>query len=142
MLNVVTTDTLAPLVLRLGVGAFFIFHGLDKVSLDNDWGFTWGNKLSEPPTPGFQVATAWGELAVGVLLAGGFFTRIAALVAVGLTILLAIGGLPMDVNATAQAIIKGEGVYNIALVGACAALVFLGSGTLGLDQAYRWWRKG
>jgi uncharacterized membrane protein YphA (DoxX/SURF4 family) len=142
MYHVVNTDTLAPLVLRLGVGAFFIFHGLDKVSLDHDWGFTWANSATDPPTPAFQAATAWGELAVGVLLTAGFFTRPAALIATGLTIVLAAGGLPMDVNATGQAIVKGEGVYNIALVGACAALVFLGGGNVALDQVFRRWRNG
>jgi uncharacterized membrane protein YphA (DoxX/SURF4 family) len=141
MFNIVTTDTLAPLLLRLGVGAFFIAHGLEKVSLDHDWGFTWANSVSDPPTPAFQAGTAWGELVAGVLLAAGFFTRPAALVATGLTILLAAGGLPIDVAATSQAIVKGEGVYNIALVGACAALVFLGGGNVALDQVFRMWRK-
>jgi uncharacterized membrane protein YphA (DoxX/SURF4 family) len=142
MFDAVTKDTLAPLLLRVGVGAFFIVHGLEKVSLENDWGFTWAKNLDEPPAPGFQVATAWCELAMGVLLAGGFFTRLAALLAGGLTIALAAKNVPIDVNAVGQALVKGDGAYNIVLIAVCAALVFSGGGTVAFDHAFRRWRKG
>jgi uncharacterized membrane protein YphA (DoxX/SURF4 family) len=142
MFDAVTKDTLAPLLLRIGVGAFFIVHGLEKVSLDNDWGFTWARNLDEPPPPGFQVATAWCELAMGVLLAGGFFTRLAALGAGALTVALAAKNVPIDVNAVCQALVKGDAAYNVVLIAACAALVVSGGGTVALDHAVRRWRQG
>jgi uncharacterized membrane protein YphA (DoxX/SURF4 family) len=141
MFDVVTKDTVAPLLLRLAVGAFFIVHGIDKVSAENERGRAWANKMDDPPSATFQVATAWGELAAGAMLAVGFFTRPTSLVAAGLTVVLAAGGVPIDVNVAGPALVKGEAVYNIVLLGACAALVFLGGGTVALDQTIRWWRN-
>jgi uncharacterized membrane protein YphA (DoxX/SURF4 family) len=141
MLDAVTRDTVAPLLLRLALGAFFIFHGMDKVSVEHERGAAWASKLDDPPSATVQAVLAWGELALGVMLAVGFFTRPTALVAAGLSVVLAAGGVPIDVNTTGPAIVKGEGVYNIVLLGSCAALVFTGGGTVALDQTIRWWRK-
>src|SRR5882724_10670175 len=64
--------TLVPLLLRAGLAAIFIYHGLDMVQKDGGAG--WNPSLSRPE----QLAVAWGELLGGIALALGLLTRLAA----------------------------------------------------------------
>ena len=57
--------TLVPLLLRAGLAAIFIYHGLDMVQKDGGAG--WNPSLSRPE----QLAVAWGELLGGIALALG-----------------------------------------------------------------------
>src|SRR6267378_4169234 len=66
-------STLVPLLLRVGLAAIFIFHGLDL--LQKEGGAGWNPSLSKPE----QLAVAWGELLGGIALALGLLTRLAAL---------------------------------------------------------------
>src|SRR5437867_1767278 len=75
------------------------------------------------------------------LLAVGLLTRLAALGAGALTILFS-GALPLDLSSKGITVLKGENGYNIVTLCACVALVLTGAGSLSLDRAYRWWRKG
>src|SRR5262245_61730954 len=92
-------NTLAPLVLRLGLAVIFIFHGVQKVSPDNGWGTNWMGPNADMPSV-VQMLVAWGETLGGAALAIGLLTRVAAL---GIIVIMA-GG-----NAT------GHGVKEIRL---------------------------
>ena len=39
----VAAHTFAPLLLRAALAGVFIYHGLDKVKPQHDYGWTWGN---------------------------------------------------------------------------------------------------
>jgi len=46
-------NTLVPLILRLALGVVFVYHGLGKVTPENDWGASWAvnlfNRQARPP---------------------------------------------------------------------------------------------
>src|SRR5262245_49704822 len=85
MFGALGKDLLAPLVLRLGLAAFLVLHGPEKVTQETDWGARWADKadaaFNPSPAPAGQLGIAWGELAGGAALAAGFLTRLAALAA-------------------------------------------------------------
>jgi len=131
MFEALTYKTLAPLILRLGLAVIFIFHGLQKVNADTNWGTAWGGEM---PTA-MQVAVAYGELVGGIALFFGFLTRLAALgiaVIMGGAIALVHGQhgfnlrVPDDPNAMGFE-------YNFALIVMCLALIVAGGGILSLD---------
>jgi len=79
---------------------------------------------------GTQLAVAWGELLGGLALILGCLTRLTAL----LLIVIQVGAIATVTWARGFSFAEGGGYeYNVALIGACAALVFLGGGTLSLD---------
>src|SRR5437660_2093495 len=94
MLEGVAARTFAPLMLRLALGAVFIYHGLEKVTPANNYGMNWAQNmmkesapqvlLSAPP---LQILVAWGELLGGGAAAVGFLTSYAAL---GLLLIMAV----------------------------------------------------
>src|SRR5262245_7092400 len=77
-------NTLAPLVLRLGLAVIFIVNGVNKVSPDAGWGTDWPSPVEIPGAVKFLVA--WGELLGGAALAVGLLSRVAAL---GLIVIMA-----------------------------------------------------
>jgi uncharacterized membrane protein YphA (DoxX/SURF4 family) len=78
-----------------------------------------------------QLAVAWGELLGGLALVLGCLTRLAAL----LLIVIQLGAIATVTWARGFSFAEGGGYeYNVALIGACAALVFLGGGALSLDR--------
>src|SRR6516164_10730166 len=80
MLDAICKNTLVPLILRLGLAAIFVFHGLGKVNADTNWGSNWNANLPVSQ----QIPVAWGELIGGVALGVGFLTRLAALGIIGI----------------------------------------------------------
>jgi uncharacterized membrane protein YphA (DoxX/SURF4 family) len=82
-----------------------------------------------------QMLVAWGELFGGIGLLLGLLTRFAAL---GL-IAIQVGAIALVTGATG---FSANGVagweYNFALIGMCATLVFMGSGTLAVNRIF--WR--
>lgn len=127
-----------PLPLRLAVAAPLIFHGYQKLFVNDFQPFidtvaTFGLPYSEV----LAYAAAWGELGGGALLALGFITRLAALVNAG-TMFVAIWKVHMagDFMANWQRL-SGEHGYEFPLVifGACLCLVMTGAGALSVDGA-------
>jgi putative oxidoreductase len=129
---------LGPLLLRLALGAIFIFHGAQKLfgvwggpGLDGIAG--WMNALGfRPPYP-WAVALALTEFVGGVLVLLGLFTRYAAL---GIACVMAVAiakvhwGKPFAVT---------EGGMEFALMNLAAALclVLTGGRALSVDRAAR-----
>jgi uncharacterized membrane protein YphA (DoxX/SURF4 family) len=124
---------LASFVLRLGLGAIFIFHGLLKLS--QDYGAHWSDRLPAAQ----QIAVAWGETICGFALFLGLLSRLAA---VGPTIIM-IGAIVLqtdryhfiniEYNPNDPTRIPTGWEYNFALIVMCLTVIALGSGKVSLD---------
>jgi len=124
-------NTLVPLVLRGGLAAVFIYHGLDLVSKEG--GAAWNPNLSVPA----QLVIAWGQLIGGIAVAVGFLTRLAAL---GLAVIM--GGAIYTVHWEHGFDIRDHGwEFNFTLIVICVALILIGGGTLAVDRFFRMRRK-
>ncbi|HEY1861264.1 MAG TPA: DoxX family protein [Gemmataceae bacterium] len=137
MFKAITEDTVAPLLLRVGLAAFFMLHGRDTIAAEEDW----KSKLSDPGVATSPFVLAWCEMAVGIALGVGLLTRLAALGAGALTVFLS-AAIPFDFDAKGLSQLKGENGYTIVTLCACVVLVVTGAGNLSLDRAIRRWRKG
>lgn len=130
---------IAPLPLRLAVGAVFLQAGYGKLFGDQGFqGFVDLVKTFDLPYPEIlaQVA-AWGELAGGALLVLGFVTRLAALVNAG-TMAVAIWKVKLgtDIVAGLQNNFNNTEVgyqFPLLMMAGCLALLFTGGGMLSVD---------
>lgn len=121
---------IAPLILRLGLAAIFLYHGWDKVSQGG--GTKWAGE-SYPPYVQFPVA--WGEFLGGIALAVGFLSRFAA---AGIIVIM-VGAIVQVHGAKGFSLAEGGFEYNFALIVMSAAVILLGSGAFSLD--YMMWRR-
>jgi putative oxidoreductase len=141
------TLDLGLLILRLGVGAILIGHGLQKAlgvlggpGLDG-----WSDSLS---TMGFKYAdiltyvSTIGQLAAGLLLVLGLFTPVAAAGALAylVTGLLAEAMAAHEEARLAQFLNDGH-EYKVFLAAAVAALILTGPGRYGFDAGRGWARR-
>ena len=118
--------------LRVAVGVVFLYHGFLKWPLN-------------PDMPWYLTLAAFVEPAAGLLLLGGLVTRYAAL-ALSAVMLGAIwmkmtgfGNAPLDPLGTFAPQGATGWEFDLVLLAACIALVFLGGGAYALD---RWCLKG
>jgi putative oxidoreductase len=138
------TQHLGLLILRVGLGAVLIAHGLQK--LFGWWGGSglhgFKNSLSDV---GYQHAdilayvSAGGEIVSGVLLVLGLFTPIAAAGALAFLI----NGLLATVSArphthTFTYFLPDGHEYQISLIVMAAAVILAGPGRYGLDAGRGW----
>jgi uncharacterized membrane protein YphA (DoxX/SURF4 family) len=133
-MNGFARNALVPLLLRLGLAAIFIYHGLEKVSAEHRWGAAWHQSLPAP----LQFGTAWVELLSGFALLAGFLTRLAA-AAEGL---ITAGAIYFIHGQYGFALQTGDAFklgyeYKLALLVMCVAVLLLGGGTLALDWLFR-----
>src|SRR5262245_35486687 len=146
MFDAFVKNTLAALLLRLGLAAIFIYHGSHKVGDEgNQWGAAWmkapaaqeGQEPPPAPPPApLQLAVAWGELLGGIALALGFLTRLAALGIIGI-----MAGAIATVHGR-HGFAGPEGYeYNFLIIVACVVLVLLGGGNLAVDRWFRLRRR-
>lgn len=136
--SVATTDSVAPLFLRLALGAMILPHGLQKtLGWFGGYGFT-GTMGYLTDTVGapwiFALLAILAESVGGVMLLVGFGTRLAALgvggvMAVAMTMHWQHG---FFMNWFGQQ--KGEGIeFFILALGIVAALLALGGGKASVD---------
>ncbi len=136
--SVATTDSVAPLFLRLALGAMILPHGLQKtLGWFGGYGFT-GTMGYLTDTVGapwiFALLAILAESVGGVMLLVGFGTRLAALgvggvMAVAMTMHWQHG---FFMNWFGQQ--KGEGIeFFILALGIAAALLALGGGKWSVD---------
>lgn len=138
------TQNFGLLVLRIGLGAVLIAHGLQK--LFGWWGgsglHAFRNSLSDV---GFQHADilayvgAGGEIVAGVLLVLGLFTPIAAAGALAFLIngLLASASARPRTNTFTYFLPDGH-EYQISLIVMAVAVILAGPGRYGLDAGRGW----
>jgi putative oxidoreductase len=141
------------LILRAGLAAIFLYHGLDKIT-KGDGGTAWVDQMyaskaeytdSRPKEErykpvhlpagltfsGTQLAVAWGEFLGGLALAVGLLTRVAAL---GL-IIIQVGAICVVTAPRGFRFEKGGGYeYNLALLAMCLALLIMGAGAWSVDH--------
>lgn len=136
-----TKTAFAALMLRLGLAAIFIYHGLEKILPTGSlWGANWmAEMLAHRPRlvpdalqiSALELAVAWGELAGGIALALGLLTRLAAigmiLIQAGAIYVLGLVNVPFSS-------LEGGYAFNVLLIVVCVALVDLGSGAFSLDR--------
>src|SRR5260370_5072333 len=126
---------LVPLVLRLGLATIFVTSGLQKITgPGNGWGSSWISDSAgyyiQPLPVAVQLAVAWCELAGGIALGLGLFTRLAAL------------GIAGIMAGTIYWLTRAQGLqsgwdYNFAVIVMFLALVISGGGTLAIDKGIR-----
>jgi putative oxidoreductase len=125
--------SLGLLVLRVVVGAAFMFHGWPKIQNPTDWLAGMGE--SAPPGV-MQALAAVAEFGGGAALIIGFLTRLASLGLGGTMVgALALAHLPAGDPFVASA--PGQASFELAAVYlACSILFFiLGPGRFSLDAA-------
>ena len=126
------------LILRVGIGIMFVFHGLPKlISGPETWTMLGGSMKAlgvgfAPTVWGFMAA--FSEFAGGILLALGFFTRTACFLLLATMIV-----------ATMMHIGKGDPFlkYSHAMESGILffSLILIGPGKYSLDGKYRLGRK-
>ena len=134
MLTIVVKNTVTPLLLRLMLGAIFIYHGLDLVTgQGHQMGANWNPSLPAAA----QLAAAWGQLLGGIALALGFLTRLAAL---GIIAIMcgAIATVHWPHGFSVQ---NGGFEYNAAIIVMCLCLVLGGPGPIAVDRVFRLRRR-
>jgi putative oxidoreductase len=130
-------NTLAPLVIRIGLAAIFIFHGYHKVFDENHaLGARW--MPAEANMPEYQqLAVAWGELVGGFAMALGLLTRLAA---IGLGVIMA-GAIATVTGKNGFDALNHGYEYNFAIIVMCTAALLLGGGAISVDRIFRRRRK-
>lgn len=141
------TQDLGLLLLRVGLGALLIVHGLQKMF---GWwggqglaGFT--DSLSDS---GYQHAdilsyvAVGGQIVAGVLLVLGMFTPLAAAGALAHLLNGVLSGISVDGGIRHFAFFLPEGhEYQIVLVALTAGIILTGPGRYGFDAARGWARR-
>jgi len=118
----------APLILRIGLGTIFVYHGFGKVFGE---GTALGSAWNPHGMPALmQVLVAWGEFIGGLALFAGFLTPFAAL---GISIIM-IGAIIVVHGKNGFNMMNHGYEYNFALLMMCLALIASGPGSPSLDQ--------
>jgi uncharacterized membrane protein YphA (DoxX/SURF4 family) len=124
----------AALLLRLGLAAIFIVHGVMKIVQEYPL-------IDEKIVSfGAQTAAGWMELICGILLAIGLFSRLACIPLI-IEQILAIY-LITGARALAGPAIQAGGAdytrvgpeFNLVLITMCLAVIVLGSGVISVDH--------
>jgi len=146
----------APLVLRLALGAVFVFHGSQKLGLQDparSWDTTIAavenfaahlTNLGIEPAGALAWATALTEFLGGAFLILGFLARLGA---IGLMCVMAVAIQKVhgSIGFGPQQV-EGGGVqpgyeFNVVIIAAALAIVLLGPGPIALDRALSGLRK-
>jgi len=140
------TQHLGLLVLRVGLGAVFVAHGLQKLF---GW---WGGQglagfkdaLSDI---GYQHAgiltycAAGGEIAAGVLLVLGLFTPLAAAGALAYLTNSLLAGMSAHSPKSFPYFLPNGHEYELTLIVMAAAIILSGPGRYGFDAGRGWARR-
>jgi uncharacterized membrane protein YphA (DoxX/SURF4 family) len=133
----VCTPDLASLVLRVGLAVIFIANGVYKVQ--RGWGTDWEPSLDRTQ----QTIVAWTELAAGILIGVGLFTRVwAALLflhalATGYAVSLDQPFLGSWQSAKGFSHLSVGTQFNFAFGAMALGVLFLGGGLYSVDYCLR-----
>ncbi len=129
---------LAVLMLRVGLAAIFIVHGTMKITQITPM-------LDKVMSMHTQLLVGWTELAAGVLLVIGLFSRLAALAIIPIqvaAIILVTGKKALQgptFEAAGADFTKVGPEYNMVLIFMCLAVILLGSGVVSVDHCLLCW---
>ena len=126
MLLVEGLDSWGLLVLRVFLGIIFIYHGMPKLMMSGKMakGMGWSNSSI--------VLLGLVELLSGLALVLGFYTEIASLL-VAIVMLGALFHKMFKWNIPFSAMDKMGWEFDLILLGAAIALLFVGAGLYSLD---------
>jgi len=119
---------LVPLILRIGLGVTFVYHGFSKTFGDGtSFGTSWN--------PGemavvVQALVAWGELLCGLAILGGFMVPLAAL---GIIIIMT-GAIIMVHGKNGFNMMNHGFEYNFVLIMMSIALMGTGAGPCSIES--------
>lgn len=141
------TQDLGLLILRIGLGAVLITHGLQK--LFGWWGGEgltgFKNSLSDAGYQHADILTyvaAGGEILAGLLLVLGLFTPLAAAGALAYLINGLLAGISAQSNPRSFPFFLPNGYeYQITLIVMAAAVILIGPGRYGFDAGRGWARR-
>ena len=122
------------LLLRVAVGALFIYHGWPKIS----GGKQMAQGMGKPSWGSFLTFIGVAETLGGLALIGGFLTQLAA---IGLGIIM-IGALYLKIavwHAPFYEPGKGGWEIDMVLLAAAACFVLSGAGGISVDGMLGWW---
>lgn len=130
-------ENLGKLLLRLGVGAIVLFHGIAKLSHGVEW---MKGPLSEISLPGFLAYGAFvGEVIAPILIILGYRTRIGALL-VAFDLFMAIVLVLRHQIFSIKPMGGGWAIELEALIIlASLAVFFVGGGKFGITKAKNPW---
>jgi putative oxidoreductase len=141
------TQHLGLLILRVGLGAVLVAHGLQK--LFGWWGGQglngFKNSLSDVGYQHADILTycaAGGEIAAGVLLVLGLFTPLAAAGALAYLVNSVLAGMSAQHNPRSFPFFLPNGhEYEITLIVMAVAVILVGPGRYGFDAGRGWARR-
>jgi putative oxidoreductase len=145
------TQHLGLLILRVGLGAVLVAHGLQK--LFGWWGGEGLNGFKNSLSAmGYQHAdiltycAAGGEIAAGVLLVLGLFTPLAAAGALAYLVNSLLAGMSAQHSAPHNGLpfpffLPQGHEYEITLIVMAAAIILVGPGRYGFDAGRGWARR-
>lgn len=141
------TQHLGLLILRAGLGAVLVAHGLQK--LFGWWGGQgltgFKNSLSDMGYQHADILTycaAGGEIAAGVLLVLGLFTPLAAAGALAYLINGLLAGMSAQHASNSFPFFLPDGhEYEVTLIVMAAAVILIGPGRYGFDAGRGWSRR-
>jgi putative oxidoreductase len=140
------TQDLGLLILRVGLGAVLVAHGLQKLF---GW---WGGRgltgfkdsLSDVGYRHAEILTyvgPGGEIVAGVLLVLGLFTPLAAAGALAYLINGLLAGVSTQPHSRFSFFLPHGHEYEITLIVAAAAVILIGPGRYGFDAGRGWARR-
>jgi len=119
-------------MLRLGLAAIFVPHGVLKVVQEH--------ALIEQISLSTQQIVGWTELACGLALTFGLFSRLAAAAVIAMqlgAIILVTGERALmgpDINIRGADYTRVGPEFNLVLIVMCICVILLGSGAVSLDH--------
>jgi len=120
------------LILRVFLGIIFVYHGFPKLSMPKAMakGMGW--------SAGYVVLLGLVEFLSGLALVLGFYSEIAALL-VGIVMLGALWHKIFKWKISFSEMDKAGWEFDLILLGAAIAVLFLGAGSISLDALFGLW---
>lgn len=121
-----TYSLIAPLILRLAIGCYFLFGGIRKLRENKDnWNNLWSNSSLGSLALGPILAKI--QIVIGIFLLAGLYTQIAAILAI------VFAGAECWKRHRGTAPSLHESWPTIFVIAISLALLFLGAGFLAFD---------